>query len=132
MTQTATPVDTGLEPIMGDPAPRRRFIGRLSLGHLVMVLAGLLAFLLVLAVLRDNSVTNFVAKAARDIPAGTTIGGEDVELIEITGDALAGAVLDDIGPDLNTAGTTRILGYISHDHPQPDWDTAVATMRQTA
>lgn len=94
MTQTVNPVDSGLEPIMAEPAPRRRFVGRLSLGHLVMVLAGLLAFLLVLAVLRDNSVTNFVAKAARDIPAGTTIGAEDVELIEVSGDALAGAVLN--------------------------------------
>lgn len=93
MTQTANPVDAGLEPIMAEPAPRRRFIGRLSLGHLVMVLAGLMAFLLVLAVLRDNSVTNFVAKAAVDISAGTTIGGDDVELVEVTGDALAGAVL---------------------------------------
>lgn len=112
MTQTATPVDTGFEPIMGDPAPRRRFIGRLSLGHLVMVLAGLLAFLLVLAVLRDNSVTNFVGKAARDIPAGTTIGADDVELIEISGDALAGAVLtsDQIN-EVITSGqvTTRAL-----------------------
>jgi len=93
MTQTVNPVESGLEPAMIDPVPRRRFFGRLSLGHLVMVLAGLLAFLLVLAVLRDNSVTNFVAKAAADIPAGTTIGSEDVELIEISGDSLAGAVL---------------------------------------
>ena len=93
MTQTVKPVDSGLEPIMVEPAPRRRFVGRLSLGHLVMVLAGLLAFLLVLAVLRDSSVTTFIAKAARDIPAGTTIGAEDVELIEVSGDTLAGAVL---------------------------------------
>ncbi len=93
MTQTVNPVDSGLEPVMADPAPRRRWVGRLSLGHLVMILAGLLAFLLVLAVLRDNSATSFVAKAARDIPAGTTIGADDVELVEITGDALVGAVL---------------------------------------
>ena len=94
MTQTFNPVDSGLEPLMADPAPRRRFIGRLSLGHLVMVLAGLLAFLLVLAVLRDNSVTTFIAQAARDIPAGTTVGADDIELVEVSGDALAVAVLD--------------------------------------
>ncbi len=112
MTQTANPVGTGLEPIMAEPAPRRRFIGRLSLGHLVMVLAGLMAFLLVLAVLRDNSVTNFVAKAAVDISAGTTIVGDDVELIEVSGDSLAGAVLssDEIN-EIITSGqvTTRAL-----------------------
>lgn len=44
---------------------------------------------------------------------------------------LAGVILNDVGPDLNTAGTGRILDYIGQDHPQPDWDTAVATMRRT-
>ncbi|MCP3976228.1 MAG: hypothetical protein GY720_17230 [bacterium] len=112
MTQTANPVGTGLEPVMAEPAPRRRFIGRLSLGHLVMVLAGLMAFLLVLVVLRDNSVTSFVAKAAVDISAGTTIAGADVELVEVSGDSLAGAVLnsDEIN-EIITQGqvTTRAL-----------------------
>jgi len=97
MTQTLNQVDSGLEPIM-EPARRRRFIGRLSLGHLVMILAGLLAFLLVLIVLRDNSASSFFARAARDIPAGTTITAEDVELVEVGGDSLAGTVLtaDDV------------------------------------
>jgi Flp pilus assembly protein CpaB len=58
-----------------------------------MILAGLLAFLLVLVVLRDNSVTNFIAKAAVEIPAGTTITGDDVELVEVTGESLIGVVL---------------------------------------
>lgn len=93
MTQTVNPVESGLEPIMAEPAPRRRFVGRLSLGHLVMILAGLLAFLLVLVALRDNSATNFIARAARDISAGTTIGADDVELFEVSGEALADAVL---------------------------------------
>ena len=93
MTQTVNPAEPALEPTMADPAPRRRFLGRLSLGHLVMILAGLMAFLLVLVVLRDNSITNFVAKAAVDIQAGTTITGDDVELVEVSGDALVGAVL---------------------------------------
>lgn len=112
MTQTVNPLDTGLEPIMAEPAPRRRFIGRLSLGHLVMILAGLMAFLLVLAVLRDNSVTNFIAKAAVDISAGTTIDADDIELVEVSGDALAGAVLtaDEVN-EIITQGqvTTRAL-----------------------
>jgi len=93
MTQTANPVDSPVQPTMADPVPRRRFFGRLAAGHLVMILAGLMAFLLVLVVLRDNSATSFVAKAARDIPAGTTIGAADVELIEVQGDSLVAVVL---------------------------------------
>lgn len=93
MTQITDRLDPGLERIMAEPAPRRRFYGAFSLAHLLMVLAGLLAFLLVLAVLRDTSVTSFIAKAATDIPAGTTIDADDVELIEVSGDAIAGSVL---------------------------------------
>lgn len=112
MTQTTDRVDSGFEPIMAEAAPRRRFFGSFSLGHLLMVLAGLLAFLLVLAVLRDTSVTSFIAKAATDIPAGTTIDATDVELIEVSGDALAGAVLSsDQVNEAITGGhvTTRAL-----------------------
>lgn len=44
--------------------------------------------------------------------------------------ALAGVVLDDVGPDLEPHARARIMGYVSSDQPQPDWDTAVATMRR--
>lgn len=43
--------------------------------------------------------------------------------------ALAGVVLDDIGPELGAAGRARIMDYVSRDHPQPDWDTATAALR---
>ncbi|MFC2176938.1 RcpC/CpaB family pilus assembly protein [Actinomycetota bacterium] len=112
MTQTADRVDPGLEPIMADPVARRRFFGSFSLGHLLMVLTSLLAFLLVLAVLRDTSVTSFVAQAAADLPAGTTINAADVDLIEISGDALVGTVLtSDQVNEVITGGqvTTRAL-----------------------
>lgn len=112
MTQISDRVDSGLEAIMVEPAPRRRFFGSLSAGHLLMVLAGLLAFLLVLAVLRDSSVTHFFAKTAADIPAGTTIQAADIELVAVSGDALVGAVLtsDDVN-EVITGGqvTTRAL-----------------------
>ena len=97
---------------MAEPAPRRRFFGSFSLGHLLMLLAGLLAFLLVLAVLRDTSVTSFIAKAATDISAGTTVDAADIELVEISGDTLVGAVLtSDQVNDIITGGqvTTRAL-----------------------
>ncbi len=112
MTQTADRVDPGLEPAMVEAAPRRRLFGSFALGHLLMILAGLLAFLLVLAALRDTSATSFVGKAATDIPAGTTIEAADVELIEISGDALGGAVLSsDQLNEVITGGqvTTRAL-----------------------
>jgi Flp pilus assembly protein CpaB len=112
MTQITDRLDSGLEPIMAEPAPRRRLFGSFSLGHFLMVLAGLLTFLLVLAALRDTSVTSFIAKAATDIPAGTTIAATDVELIEVSGTAIAAAVLtsDEIN-EVITGGrvTTRAL-----------------------
>ena len=112
MTQIVDRVDPGLEPAMAEAAPRRRFFGSFALGHLLMILAGLLAFLLVLAVLRDTSATSFIGVTATDIPAGTTIDATDVELIEISGDALAGVVLTaDQVNDVITGGrvTTRAL-----------------------
>ncbi len=125
MTQTADRVDSGLEPIMAEPAPRRRFISSLSLGHLLMVLAGLLAFLLVLVVLRDSSVTSFVAKAATDIAAGTTIDATDVELVEISGDALAGAVLtSDQVNEVITEGQVTTRGLRAGTLLQPSDFTA--------
>ena len=43
--------------------------------------------------------------------------------------ALAGVVLDDIGPELGAAGRARIMDYVGRDHPQPDWDAATAALR---
>ena len=59
MTQTANPVDTGLEPIIAEPVPRRRLVGRLSLGHLVMVLAGV--FAVIIGSLTGHAVANLTA-----------------------------------------------------------------------
>ena len=43
--------------------------------------------------------------------------------------ALAGVILNDIGPEVNPDGMSRIFTYIGHDRPQPDWDGAIAEMR---
>ncbi len=43
--------------------------------------------------------------------------------------ALAGVILDDVGPEVDPAVGSQILDYISVDRPQPDWDTAVAALR---
>ncbi len=68
----------------------------------------------------------------RVVICGVSFGGLlAMALSIIAPTALAGAILDDIGPDLNSSGAERILHYIDHDHPQPDWETAVSTLRQT-
>jgi pimeloyl-ACP methyl ester carboxylesterase len=43
---------------------------------------------------------------------------------------LGAVVLNDIGPALAPGGLGRILSYIGTDHPQPDWPSAVAYVRQ--
>jgi pimeloyl-ACP methyl ester carboxylesterase len=43
--------------------------------------------------------------------------------------ALAGVILDDVGPEVDPAIGRQILDYVSVDRPQPDWDTAVAGLR---
>lgn len=55
------------------PVPRRRLGQRVSAGHVVMVVAALLAVLLNFSVLRARDDTVQVAVAARDIPAGATV-----------------------------------------------------------
>ncbi|MHA1151901.1 MAG: alpha/beta fold hydrolase [Alphaproteobacteria bacterium] len=43
--------------------------------------------------------------------------------------ALAGVILDDVGPEVDPEVGRQILDYVSVDRPQPDWDTAVAALR---
>ena len=56
-----------------EPAVRRRRLGHVSAGHVVMVVAALLAVLLNYSVLRARDDSVRVAVAARDIPAGATL-----------------------------------------------------------
>lgn len=43
---------------------------------------------------------------------------------------LKGVVLNDIGPDVAEGGLDRIKDYLSRDHPQPDWDSAVKAFKE--
>jgi len=78
MTRTADRLGSATDPLAVEPAPRRPLLSRLSLGHVIMVLAGLLAFLLVLVVLRSRGETVQIAVAADQIDAGTSLQRTDI------------------------------------------------------
>ena len=73
-----TPVPAG--------SSRRSLLSRLSIGHVVMILAGLVAILLNLAFLRSTSDTVQVLVAADVLPAGRILTPADFDTVEI-GDA---------------------------------------------
>lgn len=86
MTQTAERADRDFGSPLGEPVPRRPLTSRLSLGHLVMIVAGLAAFLLVLTVLRDRGETVLVAVAGQPIQAGTVASDDMFEFTEVAAD----------------------------------------------
>lgn len=45
--------------------------------------------------------------------------------------ALAGVILNDVGPNIDDSGSQRILRYIAKDRPQPNWATAVQHLKDT-
>ncbi|MCZ7536559.1 MAG: hypothetical protein M5T61_12085 [Acidimicrobiia bacterium] len=73
------------------PVPRRALTSRLSAGHVVMVVAGLLGFLLTLDLLQAADTTVPVAVAAADIEAGERVDAGSFDLVDLHA---AGSVLD--------------------------------------
>jgi hypothetical protein len=53
--------------------PRRGLMSRLSLGHVIMIVAGLAAFLLVFSLLQSRDETFTIATAIVELRAGTTV-----------------------------------------------------------
>jgi len=43
--------------------------------------------------------------------------------------ALAGVILNDVGPDIHAPGLARILTYIRKDRPQPNWPAAAKHLK---
>ncbi|HUN46865.1 MAG TPA: alpha/beta hydrolase [Stellaceae bacterium] len=71
-----------------------------------------------------------LAGIGRAVIVGTSLGGLLATAIAVLRPtAVAGVVLNDIGPDVATDGLARITAYVGTDHPQPDWQTAVRYLR---
>ena len=79
-----------------------------------------------------NDLRHLLAAAGlhRAVVIGTSMGGLLACAMgaAIPG-ALAGVVLNDVGPDIGEEGLGRILQYLAKDNPQPDWDSAVRTFK---
>lgn len=66
----------------------------------------------------------------RAVICGTSFGGLLAMALAVAAPTtLAGVILNDIGPEVNPAGMSRIFTYIGQDRPQPDWDGAITEMK---
>ncbi len=71
-----------------------------------------------------------VANTHRFVAVGTSLGGVlAMALGALMPSSLAGAVLNDIGPEVVQHSFDDILAYIAADRPQPDWASAAETIR---
>lgn len=62
---------------------------------------------------------------SRAIFIGTSLGGlVTMMLAAVKPDAIAGAILNDVGPELDPAGIERIRTYVGHDARFNSWDEA--------
>lgn len=66
----------------------------------------------------------------RVVVIGTSLGGIlSMGLGAAAPTMLAGVVMNDVGPEIETEGLTHIVAYLREDRPQPDWESAVKTIR---
>ncbi len=62
---------------------------------------------------------------------GTSLGGFlSMGLGAAVPSAIAGVVLNDVGPQIETPATAEIVDYAGTDRPVPDWPAAVAAVRE--
>ncbi|MBC7767556.1 MAG: alpha/beta hydrolase [Phycisphaerales bacterium] len=63
---------------------------------------------------------------------GTSMGGLITMVIAaLAPDRVAGSVLNDVGPQLNMAGLSRIAGYVGHVQPVGSWAEAAEAIKAT-
>ncbi len=71
-----------------------------------------------------------VAGVGRVVAIGTSMGGILAAGMAVAmPTALAGAVINDVGPEIGIRGLDRIVAYIKDAGPLPDWNAAVAKLR---
>lgn len=69
---------------------------------------------------------------AKAVFVGTSMGGLITMVIAATTpDRIAASVLNDVGPQLNTSGLTRIASYVGNVRPVASWAEAAAAVRST-
>lgn len=67
----------------------------------------------------------------RVIVVGVSMGGLlGMAMATAMPTVLAGLVINDIGPAIDSGGSGRILNYVSADRPQPDWPSAAQHLRK--
>ena len=101
--ETDAPASTPI----GAKVMRRSPLSRLSFGHVVMIAAGLLAFLLNVYLVRSKGETMEVLVAARPISAGSRLGVDDLstELVEASGPFVDRIISDD--------AIDQLIGYVA-------------------
>lgn len=68
---------------------------------------------------------------ARFVAIGTSLGGLVTMLLALSGpDRLAGAVLNDIGPEISRAGLERIMGYVGQGRSFETWMHAARALEE--
>lgn len=76
------------------------------------------------ALLRDQGIGRFVA-------VGTSLGGIVAMLLSgVERGRIAGALLNDVGPELDPRGVGRIRGYVGRASTQPTWMHAARCVRE--
>lgn len=100
-TDVGIPARTTTAPA-GDRGRRRRVGSRLSTGHVLMIVAGLVAALANLAAIRAGSATVPVLVARADLPLGTTVTPDLLRTVDARLDADVMATL--VSPELVRAG----------------------------
>jgi pimeloyl-ACP methyl ester carboxylesterase len=67
----------------------------------------------------------------RVVVIGTSLGGLLAMALAVARPGvLAALVLNDVGPEINLSGVSRIVDYMKANARQPDWDSAVRILKQ--
>lgn len=74
------------------------------------------------ALLAERGITRFVA-------VGTSLGGTVTMLLAQAGAGIAAALLNDVGPEIEATGISRIRGYVGKGSSCPTWMHAARTLQ---